>query len=31
MAKNNQNRSYFDFIVIESFVDFPICLLEFQV
>ena len=31
MAKNNQNRSYFDFRVIESFVVFYIYLLEFQV
>ena len=31
MAKNNQNQSHFDFRVIESFVVFYICLLEFQV
>ena len=28
--KNDQNRSYFDFLVIESFEVFYICLLEFQ-
>lgn len=30
MAKNYQNRSYFDFLVIESFEVFYIFLLEFQ-